>query len=117
MDAIHEMSKKIFKEYHEKLEALTVEQFETALRQAISCGDFMTHTYLQDTGYFKWEEPGKISSPLQSVTYLPYRQVQDLKMEMGRYKMALEKIAYDRSPPWDKMDYQTVARQALKGEG
>jgi hypothetical protein len=27
----------------------------------------------------------------------------------------LKKIADDRSPPWDKMDYQAVAREALRG--
>lgn len=34
---------------------------------------------------------------------------------IGHLKDALIKIADDSSPPWDKMDYQRVAQESLKG--
>jgi predicted DNA-binding protein len=34
---------------------------------------------------------------------------------IGYLKEALEKIANDRSPPWDKTDFERIARETLNG--
>lgn len=41
-------------------------------------------------------------------------EVNRLQTENKKLREALIKIANDRSPPWDKMDYQDIAREALK---
>lgn len=40
-----------------------------------------------------------------------------LQAENKKLREALIKIANDRTPPWDKKDYQDVAREALKEVG
>jgi len=40
-----------------------------------------------------------------------------MQAENKKLREALFKIANDRSPPWDKMDYQDIAREALKEVG
>lgn len=42
-------------------------------------------------------------------------QLVSYEATIGYLKDALEKIANDRSPPWDKTDFQRVARECLEG--
>jgi hypothetical protein len=42
------------------------------------------------------------------------KQIQKLQNQNKILVGTLQDIANDRSPPWDKMDYQSKAREALK---
>jgi len=40
-------------------------------------------------------------------------RIKILEDQNKKMREALEKIANDRSPPWDKMDYKDIATEAL----
>lgn len=42
-------------------------------------------------------------------------QLVSYEATIGYLKDALEKIANDRSPPWDKTDFQRIATECLEG--
>lgn len=42
-------------------------------------------------------------------------QLVSYEATIGYLKDALSKIANDRSPPWDKTDFERIARETLNG--
>ena len=42
-------------------------------------------------------------------------QLVSYEATIGYLKDALDKIANDRSPPWDKTDFERIARETLNG--
>lgn len=88
MDRLKELGNKIHKEYLEKLESLSLEQFEDALIGAIKSGDFMLYV---DKSYLINNNENTICQK-QGLSYLPNRKVIQLKSQIEYLVCLLRKF-------------------------
>lgn len=71
--------KRIAKKHAEKVEEITVEQFEVCLLEAIRSGDFMRHV---QNVHLHLDKDGKLTNDSRyAMTYVPYREKLELQLE------------------------------------
>tara|TARA_R100000951_G_scaffold101420_1_gene92932 strand:+ start:21903 stop:22262 length:360 start_codon:yes stop_codon:yes gene_type:complete len=116
--SVDKLIKELSKKHFEKVEELTVEQFEEALLGAIKSGDFIrcVEHIMPDLHH------------AQGVIYVPYAQKMHLQARIKELEEALQYIAYDNQDTknsWGPTDdinkptvacmfYTCVAREALE---
>lgn len=97
---LEESCARVVKEHQIAIEHLTEKQIAEAFKQAVLSGDFQVHiVHHAPVEIPVWNGTLDIPSPkksfeichAQSVTYLPYREVETLRSEVERLKALLEK--------------------------
>jgi len=120
MEKVGKLIKELSKKHFEKIEELTVEQFENALLEAIKSGDFIRCVEHCVPNLYH----------AQGVIYVPFAQKLQLKARIDELENALKYIAYDNKDTkhiYGATDdsnnsrlscilYTCVAREALEGE-
>ena len=110
--------KKIAKKHAEKIEELTVEQFEQCLLEAIKSGDFTRHV---QASHFHLNKSGALTDNSRyAMTYAPYRDKLSLEFTIDTLQAKLqtvqEKLQARQSDCMGRIDWNKGVDGMLVGE-